>query len=423
MWQQKCQSVSKYAFLLFAFAMSISLSMENMGFFLSVIPALLSGLVWTQRKILFNHFFSILLLAIIGLFILGVFYGTSEWSWRLTVLRKESGILLILVLLPLFSYDRQFLLNVLRAFVLGALVVVVIAWLGRFHLLPNIAWFQHPAPYYSFFKIYSGMFTAFAAFLCLVLLKYYWDSSQKWFWFFCFLVISYFALVQSGARTGYIVYFISLLAFAFLQLKSKQRLWGLLAVFLLLILALLFSATLKQGVTTAVKASWTAVTYDKALKTQQGYVPEVRSSAGVRYMYLRNSFHLWKQKPILGWGTGGYRYGAIQMGGITAGGYISELQASAQTTPENTYYRLLVESGAVGLLLWLLLWGWQLRVAFQFKDPVYRVVAVAFMLTMIVASMSQDLLLDESPRLFYILFTTVLFAPVILREKMMANND
>mgnify|MGYP003704893439 CR=1 FL=1 len=141
----------------------------------------------------------------------------------------------------------------------------------------------------------------------------------------------------------------------------------------------------------------------------------VDGSTNTRILYLHNSYTLWKQAPFFGHGTGGFRDADIKIGGVAASGTTSTQQA-AQTTPEQTFARIVVENGLVGLIVLLALWGLQLFYAFQLRDPMRKNLAIGLMVTMLLASFSQDLLKDESPRLFYIYFTCLLFAPLFQRR-------
>jgi len=405
-WSMQINKIAQYLFIFFAFCIPISLALENTGFALTLLFALLSGLWWRYRRAILVNPFSLWLLLLFLLFIVGLVYSEASIAWRFTVLKKEGEIIAILFLLPVISFDQSFLLKVIKSYVIGCILVMLIAWLGQFHLLPGMKWFQHPAPYYTFFKIYSALFMAFGAYLTLILSKISWLKPVKWFWLLVFILISYNVLWQSLSRTGYLIYFGLMLVF-FLQHFSKR---GKLVSIILLLIAvsavLLFSKNMRTGL-------WRVINNGKVAATQQ---KNLNTSTGVRYEYLRNSLQLWQQKPIFGYGTGGFRAADIKIKGTTSNGNITTI-AHAQVTPENTYYRILVEQGVVGLIILILLWGWQLMVAFKMTEPLVRNLAVAFMLVMIFASFSQDLLLDESPRLFYILFSVLLYAPVIMRKQ------
>jgi O-antigen ligase len=408
-WQMKMQTLAQRFFIFFAFCLPISLALENVSFILTLIAALLSGLWWTYRKQTFSNTMTIFLGLLLFLFIVGLFYSKSTMLWRLWAFKKESEIISIVFLLAIIPYDRNFVLTVCKGMVYGAIAVVVIAWLGQFNWLPHKPWFEHPAPYYVFFKIYAALLMAFAAYLALVLCKFEWHTNRKWLWAMSFVIISYNVLWQSLSRTGYIIFFVLLVLFALQFRDLKKKLLGLVAALVIGILGLLASGNLTQGL---------AQIYHNEQHVRQG---DLASSTGVRVGYLQNTLTLFKEHPILGHGTGGYSYAAIQIHGITAMAGVSSAKAP-QVTPENTFYRILVEHGAVGMIIFLLFWLWQLVTAFRLSDSVYRNIAVGFMLTMIIASMSQDLILDESPRLFYILFSSLLYAPWVFGKLRKAHQ-
>lgn len=403
-WQLKTGIITQRLFVFFAFCMPISLAVENISFILTLLCAILSGCWWKYRRQVFINKIALFVGLFLLLFVVGIFYSDASWDWKLRVLKKEGELLSILFILPLIPYDKNFLLNVIKSFVVGGMVVALIAWLGAFNWLPNIKQLQHPAPYYVFFKIYAALFMAFAAYLSLYItqisLK---GSKQKYFWFFCFILISYNVLWQSISRTGYIIYFLLMFMQCLQHLKTKKMFLGLFVIALLFILTLSFSTNFKQGLVAA------------SHNEGQAWQGHLDTSTGVRFGYLLNTITLWKKAPIFGHGTGSYRYWSVVIHGINANGGVSNL-SDEQVTPENTYYRFLVEHGLVGLLVLLGFWFWQLSMAVKMPDLMYRHLSTAFMMVMFVASMSQDLLLDESPRLFYILFTCLLYSPVVMKK-------
>ena len=183
----------------------------------------------------------------------------------------------------------------------------------------------------------------------------------------------------------------------------KKALFGIMGVMIIFMLVLFTSNNFKTGL---------GKVGHNEQRALQGHL---KTSTGIRYGYLFNSIALWKQAPILGNGTGSYRYWSPKIHGITAGGGVSTVK-NTQTTPENTFYRILVEHGLAGEIVLICFWLWQLLIAFKMEEALYRNLAIGFIATMFVASMSQDLLLDESPRLFYILFTCLLYSPVVMKK-------
>lgn len=413
-WRWYTLSAAFIFFMLFGFALPIALAPQNIGFGLAVIAAFISGEWWRQRQILLTNKMLWLLLLLIALFTIGVFYGDSTFSWKLKMFKKEMGILTIVFLLPIVVPTLNYLRLCLYAYIIGCLLVVAIAFLGQYALLPAWHVFQNPAPYYAFFKIYGAMFIVFGAFIAFHLLCQSWSRKWLWsMWLIVFGLLSYNALWQSDARTGYLEYIA--LAFVFLFFYPWSRLLRIFAIILIIIIGIMvvkYSHNFSVGMTRAFShVSLQTILHPQSMSSNT----LVDGSTSTRIMYLHNSYTLWKQTPIFGHGTGGFRGADIKIGGMSAGGVIST-QAAAQTTPEQTFARILVEHGLVGLVVLIALWGMQLFYAFKLKNPMRKNLAIGLMITMLVASFSQDLLKDESPRLFYIYFTSLLFAPLFQRK-------
>ena len=397
-WCSHSNHIARYLFVFFAFCLPISIAVENISFFLTLLPALLSGSWWYSRRLLIESAFSWWLLLLFLLFLAGLFYTEASYHWRFSVLRKEGYIMAILFLLPVISLDRSFLLRAIKAYVIGCTITLLIAWLGYFHWLPQYL-LQLPAPYYIFFKIYAALFMTFGAYLTLILLKLNWHSVTRWFWLLIFILMSYNVLWQSLSRTGYIIYAMLMFVFVWQTLHFRARIIGTIILAMATLVVFLLSSNFHTGLGRAVHN-----------------FNRTGTSAGIRHEHMITSLRLWQQKPIFGYGTGGFRPADFKIKHIGPNGSVVNI-GRMQDSPENTYFRILVEYGMVGLLVLILLWGWQCVAAFRLSEPVARQIAMAFMLVMIVASMSQDLLLDNSPCMFYVLFSTLLYAPLIMRKR------
>lgn len=414
-WRRYTLSVAFIFFMLFGFALPIALAPQNIGFGLAVMAAFISGEWWRQRKILLTNKMLWLLLFLIALFAVGVFYGDSTFAWKLKMFKKEVGILTIIFLLPIVVPTINYLRLCLYAYIMGCLLVVAIAFLGQYGLLPSWHAFQNPEPYYAFFKIYGAMFIVFGAFIAFHLLCQSWSRKWLWvMWLLIFILLSYNALWQSNARTGYLEYIA--LAIVFLLFYPWSKLLRILAiVFIILtgIVVMKYSHNFSAGMTRAFQHVSLQTIFHPSSAVNSNTV--VDGSTSTRIMYLHNSYTLWKKAPIFGHGTGGFRGADIKIGGMTASG-IASTQEAPQTTPEQTFARILVENGLIGLIILTALWSVQLFYAFRLKNPMRKNLAIGLMVTMLLASFSQDLLKDESPRLFYIYFTSLLFAPLFQRK-------
>lgn len=415
-WQYASTKAAHYLFVFFAFCLPIALAPQNVGFTLALLASICSGAWWVRRHAILQNKMVWLILLLVALFVAGLFYSVSVREWRLHVFREEFAILAILFFLPIVQLNQTYQQLCLLAYVLGSMLVVIIAFLGNWHLLPAWTMFQHPAPYYAFFKIYGAMWIAFAAFITLHFIQLNWGQSKTWLFIVFFILLSFNVLWQGESRTGYLLYFALLIIFFLFQpFTWKVRGIALVCIGLLFIFVDHYSPHMHQGLDRAFKnvsSAQTVLASDTPIQASP-----IDGSTSIRLRYLRNTYQLWKTSPIFGNGTGGFRDADVQLRGVSASGQISTVSAP-QTSPEQTYARILVEHGLVGLSVLLGLWGLQVYYSFKLSKKMFANLALGFMVIMIFGSFSQDLLRDESPRLFYVFFSALFFAPIVFKKQL-----
>jgi O-antigen ligase len=255
------------------------------------------------------------------------------------------------------------------------------------------------------------MFMAFGAYVALFLSRAFKKHSmESWVWFAAFILISINVIFQSYSRTGYILYGVLMLLFIFQTFSHWKRMFILALALIALVTAFFVSTNVHNGFVQI---------YTNVLQIKKN---NVGTSTGIRYEYVRNSIELWKQAPIFGHGTGGYRYANIKIGGITANGGISTLE-NAQVSPENTYMQVLAEQGFVGMILFILLFVFLFKLALQEKNDFRRHLCIGFLVTFLLSSWSQTLFFGESPRLFFILFVVTLFGPLLIKTRSTTSDE
>jgi hypothetical protein len=293
--------------------------------------------------------------------------------------------------LKLLTY-RSFLAGAIAAFSIGALNILGILDLASvFHKMP-----ESPA-FPVFFHIYGGIFLAFACFVAAQLSLE--DKKFRWIYVLCWAIISFDVLFMSISRTGYILYFALMMVFLMQKCSFKQVLAGMISLFILFVLAFTLSSQFHFKVVQDMVGIRTF---------HSGQIYE--NSAGVRLDYAAKSYQLWKEKPFFGYGTGGFAKAYISVGGISAGGNTLSSPVDPQISPENTFYFIAVEHGLLGLLLLLAMLYIQWQGSFKLTEIIDRHIAQALVISFILASFSAPMLLDESPRLFFVFFSSLVFA-------------
>jgi O-antigen ligase len=392
-----------------AVCIPISVALQNFGFILSCLLGLIYCFFNFRDKLryVFANPTSKWFLLFYAWMVIGLFYSNATNHWLMKIFSEESYLLgFFLLLFTVYKARLATFTIILNCYIASCLFVFVVTVLGDIHFLPNIAWFKHPGPYYMFFKIYGALFMAFGGYIALQFFVNHKKTAARVFYAISFLLITYNVLWMSDSRSGYIVYILLLLLFPF-QVATKKLRIGLLVVIIIgLVSAFIFSSNFSAGLLRA-KNSTTEYT------SKGNYY----SSTGLRLEYTKNCIRLWKQKPIIGYGTGGFLKAYVDIHGVTAGEQPSTMQ-HPQTDPENTYTFILVEHGLIGIVLLFLLYLAQIRRAFTFSFKLQRHLAQGFVLLVVAFGWAGNLLLSNSPLIFYLFFSVILFADYQTEEKL-----
>jgi len=399
-----CLMLSGIGAILYAFCLPLSLAAENISFFIMLGFLIISGDWQAKWQIIKRNPLAWFAVILTLLYLIGTVYSNASWNISLWIFKKQAEIIFIALLVPLFFEQAQWKMRCYQAFIAGAIFVFFIGALNMLGIFDAASLFhkqaQTPA-FPLFFHIYAGTFLAFAAYLAAHLACQQ-SGKMRWIYLLSWAIISFDVLFMSIARTGYLLFFVLMLVFLVQNFSLKQVIVGLLSMLILFGLTYnlspMFHSRINQEITGA-----------KAFKSDRAYYD---NSSGVRLDFAIKSYQLWKQKPLFGYGTAGFAQAYINIQGITAGGNTFSKANSPQVSPENTFYFMAVEHGLLGLVILLSMLIVQWLGAFKLPDQLDRHIAQALVITFIVASFSAPMLLDESPRLFFVFFSSLLFAPL-----------
>lgn len=137
------------------------------------------------------------------------------------------------------------------------------------------------------------------------------------------------------------------------------------------------------------------------LRTERADRP-ASSSAGYRMEFYRNTLALIKKHPLFGTGTGGFPAAYADQ--------IKGTGSSASKNPHNEFMMIAVQTGIIGLgiFIWLLWQQWKL--APRLPTPLERGLAQGLVVTMVVICMLNSALLDHTEGLLYAWLTALLYA-------------
>lgn len=293
-------------------------------------------------------------------------------------LHKIARLLIIPLLAVLFT-NPQWRRNIIVGFVGAVIVSIMVA--AKFQVV--------------IFKdnIITSLFCAYCIFILAHLIMDY----KKWRWLSVPMVLflTYYLLFLGMGRSGQVIFFMLMPLFIWQRLRHSMRLS------LLAMLALIGVV----GVTFVVPSMFLE-RQKIALSEMQSYSPQHEdqvphsSSMGVRFVLARNSWHLIKMQPLLGWGTGGFSNAYANYAPE------AQFQKETRTNPHNQYLGVWVETGIIGLALLLstfiiLLWTFWRANTFEGNLGVGLVLAYALGCTI------NSWFWDCATMYFFVLFAAV----------------
>jgi len=397
--------------VLIGFAVPISVALDNL-----LLALVLAGLLFNARTvwaIAVQHPVARAAWLLFGMLLLAMFYGA-------TPLREAAGILwkyADLAFIPLFMVMLGNEITKRRAqyaFLTAMSITLLLSYLVGLGLLPVQHWMNkfstvnNPVIFYS--HITQNNMMSFAIFLALLNLR---DTpSQKAraaFGLFTLLGTANVLFMVQG-RTGYIILLVLWAWFAWstltrsMQRRGKTFSWHY-GMAILLILAALFSASYQLSPRLHNRIEITI----SELQSWELNANPPSASIGQRLDFYLNTLQVVRQKPLFGMGTGGFSSAFAQQ---------TQGTGAVQTrNPHNEYLMITVQTGVIGLALFLYLFYTQWRYAPFLNTPFEQDAARGLVLAYMANCTFNSALMDHSDGLFFAFMTSVLFSGLKLGKK------
>jgi O-antigen ligase len=409
-------SSAQYCILLTAFFLPLSISLATITFYLSLICLLVHIPRTSLMHIGTNNPISLPLAGLALLFIGGLFLTpqtsnmTQSWPW--SMLFKHGSLLSLPLLMTFFKEQPHYQNQCITLFILSCLVVVASACAWQLHC----PWFfsaKHATPYFFISQIFTAIFICLASFIALIKTAQSTTPKQRLMYSCLWLALTASLFFQSPSRTGYIIFMIitpMLIWQHYLRHNLSLKKLGCLLGGSILLLGMLINAPMFQKRSQHI---WQDLTFFQ----QQNHAHFFNhTSTGIRVQENIEAFQLISKKPWLGYGTGGY----LLTHAANSKQHYASLGAMKKNT-ENSFWTLTIEHGLIGLGLFLYILAilWQRPLSKQLNLPGLN---RAFLLTFILSSFSQDMLSDDVPRMFVLLFIALLFANSHPQKKLPADR-
>ena len=353
-----------------------------MGLF--VIVWTLSGNFYKKSKLIINHPFAVISLAFFCLYGIGMLYSSASWEMRLSWWLKYHKLLYIPLIISVLTMDKYRNLA-LKAFLAGMLMVLFISYLKWLGVVPH----NDIGQGYFVFKgrIAHNIFMAFTMYLTLHLAVRSSDV-KRWIW----IVVSFLAAMNImflvNGRSGQIIMMVLFVWFCWETLRWKSIQW--LSVLALVVGAIYFLAS--------------DIPKNRLMEIKQEIMShepnQAPTSSGLRLEFYKNAFMLIKQNPLFGGGTGSFE---------NEYRFLAETQKTVSTYVPNPHNEFLLtgqELGAVGVLLliafFVIPWVLSYRIDMVEGSHVpYGYATRGLVMTMIIGSLFNSLLLDAGEGKFY----------------------
>lgn len=355
--QEKVLFIAPVLIALLMFFIPVSSTIKSIFFVLSLLALLATP---QYRKHLFYAYSTLWAWAGIVFFVyvlIASLWSEAPLSIQWNVISKYAK----LIVLPLFAVG--FINSRTRAWTLNSYLAAMFLTCIISILKSKNMWFAGADPdpgqvYYN--HIITGFMVALGAYLA-GLFAFQMKGWRRFVFIFLLLLSSYQILFLNSGRTGYVVYFILMTLLFFQILSIKQAAIGVLLFSVLLILVYNQSAVLQSRTHALINDL-------VSLKNH-----EQNNSIGFRIQFHHYAQSLFKEQPVIGIGTGGFKYRFSQDNPVPQWG-------KSLTDPHSQYWLILAEQGLLGMVFLILFIGTLFFTALQLQEtrPILLGILIAF---------------------------------------------
>ncbi|MGE4799142.1 O-antigen ligase family protein [Yersinia hibernica] len=308
---------------------------------------------------------------------------------------KYSKLLYILPLAMFFVLSRSLASYFAKGFLLAnAVILLASLWVGVLHM--PLGHIDPLNPTVFKLQITHNFFMAIAAVIWLSL-AFRSHGLKRWGYALLVCLAVYNIVFMVQGRTGYVALAAAFGVWGLLSLSTRQRLGMVVCAIIVAVIVIMVPnravERLQQGVTEVQSCLATQQEVDKT---------SCDSSMGLRTSFMLESVKLIEQAPILGHGAGGF--------------WLSISQGEYSINPHNEYLMQTVQSGVVGLALFL---GWMwcyFRSAWRLPAQT-RNVLVALLCAYLACHLFNSFLLDSSEGHLFIILTAIVASYSVLPIK------
>ncbi len=380
--------INCWLLILLAFFLPLSTSVVSVTALLFLAGWLLEGDFKRKYEEITANPMSRAVLVYIAVLFLGLLWN-DQIGASASGIQKQWKILLMPLFLTAIRSEQRW--HVLWAFIAGMSLMMLTTYLAWLGWLEYADVSQERLTKRNSHVVYNPML-AFAIYLLLYQLI--WGGLQRWARLVAGILAGLMVvnMFMTDGRTGQLAFFIlsGVLLFQYLQTSPWKALLALLlAPPLIFCASYHLSSTFKKRV-------------DLAKKEVQIYRHNPRTSVGQRLFFWEHSWHIFRQTPVLGVGTGGFEAAYAERN------HRYSPHMPATDNPHNQYILASVQLGLVGLVSLLALFATQLWLAWKSTDD-WGKLRLAFPVFFLVVMLTESYLLVHETGILFSLCCAVLY--------------
>jgi len=392
--------VYQYLLITLAFLMPITVYGANLVIVLITLIWLLSGDYRSKFNEISKSKLMIASIIFFSLHIVGLIW-TNDLSWGLHIVHKMWYFLL---LFPIFYtlVQESYVKYYISAFLLAMALTLTLSYLVWFEMLPLTINFdgvpmflhatpQNPVPFMS--HISYNPILCIATYI--VFQKIIFNSNLNLFKKFAYYFLAITMTINmfiTGGRAGHVMFF-AMLGIIFIQslVAKKYK-----SVILILILIPGIFITAYQT------SPFFTIRVDSTISSIMNYSQNSTTAVGHRITFWINTFELIQENPIIGVGTGDFPDEYLKI-------HNQNSDIPSTSNPHNMYLLVQAQIGIFGLLSFLSIFYYQIKLSFLSNNKFYRDLGIALPLLYLLAMFSDSYLLGHFTSLIFIFFSSFLY--------------
>ena len=326
-----------------------------------------------------------------SLHVIGLLW-TEDLNWGFHIVHKMWYFIGLFPIL-FTVVKKEYIDYYLNAFLLSILITEIFSFLIWFQVIEPFgnASLYNPTPFMT--HISFNPILAFAIYI--VSHKVLFDEST----IYTKLFLSFFTLAMSinmfitGGRAGQVMFF-AVLAILIFQFFSKQK-------FKAIFVVILFTTSVFFGAYNTSNIFHKRV--NDVVSNIQVYESNKKTSVGIRIAYALNSWEVILKNPIIGVGTGDFpkEYKLVNQKNTP--------QLPNSTNPHNMYILILMQLGLIGLISFLMIFYYQIKLSFASTNKLIKDIGVSLPILFLIIMFSDSYLLGHFTSLMFVFFSSFLY--------------